>query len=154
MDLLDFSETTPKLAQKRTRVFAVLLDYAIYFVIFIFITIAFGERQTRPDGYAYVVTNGYAQLAIFLFWIILFPVIEGISGQTIGKKVFKIIVVKTDYSNAGIGYCFVRHIFDCIDGFPFGLIGLLVASNTTLKQRVGDLVANTIVVEVPQLSVQ
>jgi uncharacterized RDD family membrane protein YckC len=43
---------------------------------------------------------------------------------------------------------FVRHFFDFIDNFPFlGIVGLIVASNNNLKQRVGDLLGKTVVIQ-------
>jgi len=48
-----------------------------------------------------------------------------------------------------VGNCIVRHLFDLVDVFPFfGIVGLIVAGSNNLKQRVGDLVARTIVVKV------
>lgn len=73
--------------------------------------------------------------------------LEGLTRQTLGKANFKIKTVKVNGEKATLGNCIVRHLFDFIDSFPFfGITGLIVAGNNALKQRVGDLVAKTIVV--------
>lgn len=111
MDYLNISETFPSLAQKRTRVFAAIVDYIIYFICFWIIAITYGEKHFTADGYSYVVENGYAKLAILIFWVVLFPVLEGQKGQTIGKRIFKIKVLKIDYSEARLSHSIVRHYF-------------------------------------------
>lgn len=73
---------------------------------------------------------------------------EGITGQTLGKKLAKIKVVKKDFSNINFVQAFVRRLFDPIDFFPvFGILGVVLASSTKNNQRIGDLIAGTIVVK-------
>ncbi len=86
---------------------------------------------------------------IFLLaWIIYFPIVEGISGQTLGKRIFKLKVLRTDFSKQSILNSFFRRIFDVIDFLPiFGVFGLIVASSNNKVQRIGDLIAKTIVVK-------
>ena len=77
----------------------------------------------------------------------MFPVIEGLKGQTVGKMLLGIKVIKNDYAKSSISHSIIRHLFDMVDYLPFfGIVGIIVASNNDLKQRVGDLVAKTIVV--------
>jgi uncharacterized RDD family membrane protein YckC len=146
MDYLNSLEEPPKLARKRIRFIAAFLDYTIFMIFFYSIGYNFGDRYYVENGFGFTLNNTLA-LIVFIFWIIIFPVIEGLTGQTIGKMVFKIKVTRYDYTNVRLGHSLIRHLFDFIDFFPFfGITGLLFASNTKLKQRVGDLVAKTIVI--------
>lgn len=67
-------------------------------------------------------------------------------GQTIGKKIMKIKVVKIDGFQAGFFDFFIRWIFIMVDinmGFAPGLITMVITKHT---QRLGDLAAGTSVI--------
>jgi uncharacterized RDD family membrane protein YckC len=84
-------------------------------------------------------------LPLILFWFIYFPGVEGTTGQTLGKKIIGIRVVKQDGGQVTFGSSFVRHLFDMID-VSFA-IGILVIKNSGKKQRIGDLIAKTVVLD-------
>ena len=69
---------------------------------------------------------------------------EGLTGKTIGKRIVRIKVVKEDTSEGSASSSIIRHLFDIID--MFFLVGIFVAAASEKKQRIGDLVAKTIVV--------
>ncbi|HEY5408914.1 MAG TPA: RDD family protein [Ginsengibacter sp.] len=147
IDLLTPESFSPLLANKGKRYVAIVIDYTVYFAFYWLIVSFFGETYTTNDGVTHYDVNGFPALACFAFWFII-PITEGFGGQSFGKLLCKIKVVKVNYDEAGLGQCIVRHLFDMVDFFPlFGIVGLLVASNNPLRQRVGDLVAKTIVVE-------
>jgi len=67
-------------------------------------------------------------------------------GQTIGKKLVKIRVVKIDGYQAGFFDFFIRWIFILVDinmGFAPGLVTMIITRHT---QRLGDLAAGTAVI--------
>jgi uncharacterized RDD family membrane protein YckC len=72
--------------------------------------------------------------------------LEGTSGQTIGKKMMKIKVIKVNGSPCDLASAFLRSILRVVDSLVIGLVGIIVISVTEKRQRVGDIVANTIVV--------
>lgn len=72
--------------------------------------------------------------------------LEGTSGQTIGKKIIKIKVIKANGSPCDLASAFLRSILRVVDSLVIGLVGIIVISVTEKRQRVGDIVANTIVV--------
>lgn len=147
IDLLTPESFNPPLAKKGIRYVAIVIDYIIYFGLYWFMFYIFGETHTTSDGVIHYDINGFPALACFAFWFII-PMTEGFGGQSFGKLLCKIRVVKVNYDEAGVGQCIARHLFDMIDFFPFfGIVGLVVASNNPLRQRVGDLVAKTIVVQ-------
>jgi uncharacterized RDD family membrane protein YckC len=146
-DLILDDMPLPVLAKKRVRFLAALIDYLIFLVVYFMIGFSFGERYTPEQGGIGFQLNGLPAFGCILFWFLMFPIIEGLNGQTLGKMLLSIKVIKNDYSKSSISHSLVRHLFDVVDYLPFfGIVGIIVASNTDLKQRVGDLVAKTIVV--------
>ena len=74
---------------------------------------------------------------------------EGKHGQTLGKRALGLVVVTEDGDPIGYGDALVRNVFRVVDALPaFFLLGAAVILVTERGQRVGDLVADTIVVEV------
>jgi len=146
-DILYEEDFVPRLAQKRIRVFAAIVDYIVLLGFFIFMGAVFGERYTPPGGGIGFRLTGMQPLIYIAFWFLAFPFMEGITGQTLGKMLFKIKVVSKDFSYASFAQAIARRLFDIVDWMPgLGIVGLLVASNNNNKQRVGDLVAKTVVI--------
>ena len=143
MDHLNELTQTPKLALIKTRILAALIDAAIYFGIGYGIAAAFGMTFQTEGGFGFNLTGGPAILFFFV-WVILTPVNEGLTGQTIGKRVTGIQVVKQDHSPTSIGTSLARHLLDVLDVIL--LVGIIIAASNSNKQRIGDLVAKTIVV--------
>ena len=74
-------------------------------------------------------------------------VLEGSGGQTAGKKVVGIVVVGDDGSRCGYRAATIRTLLRFVDALPFGyLVGFLSIFLTGRRQRIGDLVATTVVV--------
>ena len=71
-----------------------------------------------------------------------------LNGQSFGKKIMKMRVVKLDGSQAGVGSYFLRWILAPIDlYFTYGSVGLVTMLINGKGQRLGDLAANTTVVK-------
>jgi uncharacterized RDD family membrane protein YckC len=77
-----------------------------------------------------------------IFLIIILP--EGICGQTVGKWIMGIKVVDRNDYRPGIIGSLIRHFLDPID--MCFLIGYFIAHKNLNKQRIGDIVAHTLVV--------
>jgi len=72
---------------------------------------------------------------------------EGRTGQSLGKRVAGIRVVKVDGRPIAWHDAVIRWICLAVDQQPtLGILGLILVSSRPLKQRVGDLAAGTIVV--------
>jgi uncharacterized RDD family membrane protein YckC len=143
-DILDNLEEEHKLSPKRLRIAAALVDFLIIWCIGFILGIFFGTFYRNDYGSFGYHLNGFPALIQISFWFLLFPVAEGLTSQTIGKRIMGIQVIKANYSKTTILSSLVRHLFDIID--LFFLIGLIVASSNRKKQRIGDLVGNTLVV--------
>ncbi|MDR7210055.1 RDD family protein [Flavobacterium piscis] len=86
---------------------------------------------------------------IFYFPIIIYSItLESIfEGQTIGKKLNKIKVVKIDGYQAGFGDYLMRWFFRLIDiSIFYGIIGMITIASSKKGQRLGDMVAGTSVI--------
>jgi uncharacterized RDD family membrane protein YckC len=94
----------------------------------------------------------YMGLAIFSVTIIFLgnflyhSLLEGLWGKTVGKKLCGIVVLKDDFSKCSIGRGFLRNVMRIVDGFFYYLVAAVAVSGTMKWQRLGDLVAGTIVV--------
>jgi uncharacterized RDD family membrane protein YckC len=83
----------------------------------------------------------------FLLCLIYFTVLEALTGATIGKYLTNLRVVRDrDGGPIGWGPAIVRNLLRIIDGIVLYLIGFIVVFATNKHQRIGDLVAGTIVV--------
>ncbi len=130
------------IAKKRNRVLAFLIDFFIFWLLGMVIGIFFGTPDKEELGFN---LNGLPALGMFLFGFFLWPISEGVFGKTIGKRFLNLEVVSNNYESIGIGQAFVRFFLGFID-YIF-LIGLIIASTNKQNKRIGDMVANTVVVK-------
>ena len=91
-----------------------------------------------------------AAIMIFLFSPVIFYtlLLESLwDGQTIGKKVMKMKVIKIDGYQAGFGDYLIRWLFRLIEVLiGNGIIGLLAIIFNNRNQRMGDMAAGTAVI--------
>lgn len=72
-----------------------------------------------------------------------------LNGQTFGKMLMKIKVIRTNGGELSFGICFIRWIFRLVDFlFTFGTAGLLTVIINGKGQRIGDLAAGTTVLKI------
>jgi uncharacterized RDD family membrane protein YckC len=150
MDILADALPQPDLARKRFRVAAFLVDFIIFWLIAFVVGRLLGDQDviyTEDTGDGATLRfelAGLTALVMLGVWFLQFPLMEGSTGQTIGKKLFGIRVEKKDLSPVSVGASFIRHLLMPLDLF---LIGLIVASTNKDRQRIGDLAARTIVIK-------
>lgn len=132
-------------------------DRMIAFMIDLMIKVAYGIAvfyiffNLLDLGY---LLNGLDQWSVMAVYImLLFPtavypvVLESLmEGQTPGKKVMKIRVVKIDGYQAGLGDYMIRWVFRIIDTSFAGVIGLVSMVISKNSQRLGDIAAGTTVI--------
>jgi uncharacterized RDD family membrane protein YckC len=86
-------------------------------------------------------------VATSLATLVYFTVLEGAAGRTVGKALFGLIVVETDGSPVGYRGALVRTLLRPVDQFPtLYLLGFGSMLTSDRRQRVGDRLANTVVV--------
>jgi uncharacterized RDD family membrane protein YckC len=83
----------------------------------------------------------------FIIFLAYFTYLEGSKGQTIGKMVTKIKVVREDGEMINMNQAFMRTILRIIDGLLAYLIGAILIWRSEEKQRLGDSIAKTVVVK-------
>lgn len=133
-----------ELASLRDRIVAFLLDQlCISIVIFIFSLIFF----SLFSFYGYMETVGSIFLfCVFLFYSLLFEVFN--QGQSLGKKVMRIRVIKTTGEKANFYDYAGRWVFRMIDiWFSLGAIASMLIASSAKAQRIGDIASSTAVIK-------
>ncbi|WP_452601921.1 RDD family protein [Pontimicrobium sp. MEBiC06410] len=136
-----FTENKLKIAKNRYRILAFFIDLFIFWLIGVIMAIFWGE-YTEEDLSFHL--KGIPALVLFLSGFLLWPVSEGLFGQTIGKRFLDLKVVSDTYKPIGIGQAFGRFFFGFID-YIFAL-GLIIAIIDKKNRRIGDMVSKTLVV--------
>jgi uncharacterized RDD family membrane protein YckC len=95
---------------------------------------------------------GFGLMMGQLLWVIIclfvFSLLEGKWGVTLGKWTVGIRVFGTDLRPCGFGRAFVRNLLKFVDGFFNFMVGILLVALTENWQRVGDMAARTVVIDV------
>jgi uncharacterized RDD family membrane protein YckC len=120
----------------------VIAGYALLFSTF-FGDPAVSFDPSRMLGSMGLLIGGFA-IALFCFFA--FTLMEGLWGKTPGKWVLGIRVVGVDLQPCGVGHAFLRNLLRIVDSFFNYGVGLACAALTERWQRVGDIVARSIVV--------
>lgn len=142
------------LASIGNRFLACAIDHALQVLTIILMSIAFFTmaNYSRLEGQ---LSNApkwvYAALIVLLFLIVsgYFAFFEWLwSGQTPGKRWLKLRVIREDGRPITFWEASVRNLLRSFDMMPapFYSIGLISVFSSSKDQRVGDLVAGTVVV--------
>lgn len=135
-------KTQPHLGQ---RIGATIIDYFFIFVfLFVFATM-FGE----PDGEGSMTVTGPLALVPILFWFCWLVIPEALGGVTLGHYSTGLKVITMDGNKPVFWQALVRRLFDFVDLFSCfpGLVAFILVQTTKHKQRVGDMIAKTLVVD-------
>ena len=135
-----------ELAEARDRALAFIIDSIIKSVgLLILWWLFFMVTEQGSDYYEYF---SYAViLPVFTFYTLFFEV--RLNGQTPGKKILKIKVIKLDGKEPVFYDYFIRWTFRILDVFlSFGIVGILLIVSSEHAQRLGDITSNTTVVRV------
>jgi uncharacterized RDD family membrane protein YckC len=139
---MKFYIVTPK-PYLKLRSIATIIDYGIFFILFWVYVDSFGEDL--QDGGKEV--HGMLALIVPCFWFLYFVVLEAVNKATPGHDICKLKVVKPDGYKISLSDALKRRICDPIDIFIWGIPALICISKTSKHQRLGDLLANTVVVK-------
>jgi uncharacterized RDD family membrane protein YckC len=119
------------------RVGAFVVDYIVSLVLGVGLGVGLGLS---------VGSASVAYLGV-LFVLGYFVALEGAFGQTLGKRLFGVVVM-TEHSGQPIGYgtSALRNVLQVVDGilsYAVGLVFVLLSDN---RQRLGNRAAGTVVV--------
>ena len=120
------------------------LSYIIVVSLLVFYWLDLGPLMDNLDTW----WCGAIFLMVYFPLIIYSITLESIfEGQSFGKKLVKIKVVKIDGYQAGFGDYLMRWFFRIIDFSSFyGLVGLIAVVSSKKAQRLGDMAAGTAVI--------
>lgn len=118
------------------------LAYAIV-IIYLFNLLEINKIVERLDSWSIMSIIIFFAFPVLIYSLVLESLFE---GQTLGKKLLKIKVVKIDGYQASLGDYFIRWLFRIVENNILGgLIGLLVMVLNKNTQRLGDIAAGTAV---------
>ncbi|TAH26027.1 MAG: RDD family protein [Cytophagales bacterium] len=125
------------------RAIAFGIDAFIIFLTSIILWFFFNSISTIIVGIVTLILI----LPLVLFYNLLFEYFN--NGQSIGKKLLKIRVIRIDGESAGFKDYFMRWIFRGLDlYFSIGGLALLSSLCSANSQRIGDILAGTVVVNI------
>jgi len=140
------------IARLGDRLIAVVLDTILggvaFAVLGMYAAVRFGgvtESGFSLEGRPALVGIGSALVVGFLYYWLL----EGIFGATLGKAIIGIRVRDKSGGPCGLKPSLIRNLLRLVDGLGVYLVGFLVAIFSKLRQRLGDHLARTVVVESP-----
>ena len=119
------------------RILAVIADTFLVFVVSIAISSVLPNLLRFDFPWIFVIT----MLAYHTYF-------EGEYGQTLGKKALNIVVVMEDGEPCDYQAAAIRNVIRLIDSFMFYLVGIIFIIVTDDNQRLGDIVGDTVVMEV------
>lgn len=151
----DSGDTSAPFASLARRAFAQLIDGLILFgpsavggILAFSSFMDFESMWTNPG----ISLAGFGMIFIGLGWafvcLFVFSATEGAWGVTPGKWIFGIRVLGTDLRPCGFGRAVIRNILKFVDGFMNFMVGVMVVALSENWQRVGDMAARTVVIDV------
>lgn len=132
------------------RLIAVIIDTLVFAAVFVVAGMwaatrwgGLTESGFELTGKIAIVSVGAVAVIGFLYYWLL----EALAGATIGKGIMGIRVCDANGRNCSLGASLIRNLVRIIDGLAVYLVGFLVALFSKRRQRIGDHLAHTYVVE-------
>lgn len=125
------------------RALSIILDSIILSIFFF------------PLGYTYTGSFPFAVYGMnalpivngtLLITLVYFILLEGLIGQTIGKLITGIKVVKTNGDPCDLESSLIRNLLRIVDVIFAYIVGAILIARSDKNQRFGDRIANTVVV--------
>jgi uncharacterized RDD family membrane protein YckC len=126
------------------RISAALIDLALLIAVFAILAATIGESRVDESEFSFEL-NGAEAALYFAFVLLYYFALEAAIGQTVGKLLLGLRVVRTDGSRPSVAAIAVRTLLRIVDWLPlFYLVGFIAMLATGLRrQRLGDLAART-----------
>jgi uncharacterized RDD family membrane protein YckC len=129
------------------RILATVVDGLIFGALFTVMTMLFGTiTSVGPanwNGSMPTLPTVLYGVIVVLYYILL----EGYLGQTMGKMVLGIKVVREDNGGVpGVGGATIRTLLRIVDGLFSYLVAFITVLISGKNQRLGDMAAHTLVV--------
>jgi uncharacterized RDD family membrane protein YckC len=128
------------------RVLATIVDGVVLGLLFFVMSMLFGSSSAQ-GGQVNASLNGLPFLIYLVLVIAYYVLMEGYLGQTVGKMLLGIKVVREGTGEVpGLQGAAIRTVLRIVDGFFFYLVAFISVLASSKNQRLGDMVANTLVV--------
>lgn len=129
------------------RVVATLVDALLFGGLFAVMSALFGT-VTRIDSFGWDASMPALPTVVYALLVILYYVLmEGYLGQTVGKMLLGIKVVREDTGEVpGPRAATIRTLLRIVDGLFIYLVAFVAVLATQKRQRLGDMAARTLVV--------
>ena len=128
------------------RVLATIVDAIVLAVGFWLMSAVFGSASAG-GGQVGASLSGVAALTSFVLVFAYYIVLEGYLGQTLGKMLLGIKVVREDTGEVpGLKAATIRTLMRIIDGLLSYLVAFVAVLASQKNQRLGDMLAHTLVV--------
>jgi uncharacterized RDD family membrane protein YckC len=143
-----------------SRLLAILLDYliqgaAVFLVLLILLLLSLGPGQAGRAESAAALGKWVIAIILFIPFLLhwgYFTLFEAFwHGQTPGKRVVRLRVIQQTGRPIGLFAAMIRNLIRAIDALPaLYLVGAIAVFFSRRQQRLGDLVAGTLVIHAPQ----
>ncbi|HTK21436.1 MAG TPA: RDD family protein [Mucilaginibacter sp.] len=128
------------------RILARLIDMAIFFLVYILGAFIGSLANWFAGDNVGIIIAIIVYAVLLVFYDLIFEIF--MNGQSVGKRIMKIKVISLDGAQPRVGQYFMRWLFRIVDfllTWP-GLVALITAAVSDKTQRVGDIVAGTILI--------
>ena len=128
------------------RILATIVDVVIFSIFYSLLAMLLGS--TSVEGGSIAFSLGALGSLIYIVGIFAYYLfMEGYLVQTVGKMLLGIKVVREDNGGVpGLGAAALRTVLRIIDGILFYAVAFVSVLATQKNRRLGDMVANTLVV--------
>jgi len=131
-------------ANLKKRFWASFFDYAVVFAFTFFYIDFFGT----PNEHGGKSVQGVMGLPVLGLWFVYFVVVETYFGGTLFHLAFNLKVLTVDRKPIDYIQALKRHLLDPFECFIWGIPAAIAIKNSDKHQRVGDMWAKTIVVDI------
>jgi uncharacterized RDD family membrane protein YckC len=121
----------------------ILIEIIFAVVAVVMATLATSLETVMSEADFAAIFGGPALFLLPVFWFLYFFLFEAISGATPGKRGSFVKVIRKDGGKIQWWQAAIRSF---LSFFEYNIIGAVVIWSTPLKQRIGDLIAGTLVV--------
>lgn len=131
----------------RKRTFATILDYGFFYAATFAYVMYFGEDDEEGGK----TVKGFLGMVVPIAWFLYFVVIETINEATIGHQAFNLSVKTINRKPITLKQSLKRHLLDPIDILMFGIPARIAIKNSDKHQRLGDMWAKTIMIDLEDI---
>ncbi len=138
------------LAGMGDRAIATILDAAVVGAIYALVGMWAAVRWGGVTGNGFKLYSTAANVTfgiVGIFGFLYVWLLEGVLGATLGKFILNVRVRRADGGTIGLKQSLIRNLLRLIDGIGVYFVGFLIAIFSHLKQRLGDHLAKTVVVQ-------